>query len=125
MFRFELWSNEAPVGSEGSKVVEEYVGTEGRRPSPVILEAIRNWQPILGLKHLQEFLGTANYVPPHAGAGYSQVVSPLRTLLKPGAVFPPNELQLAAIAAVTQLMAETHRLTVPERKLLLRLRMRG
>ena len=35
------------------KLVGEMAGSLGRRPNPVICEAIRNWPPVLVLQHLQ------------------------------------------------------------------------
>ena len=37
---------------------------------------------ITNLKELQGFLGTCNYVRPHAGLKYSRIMAPLRPLLK-------------------------------------------
>ena len=66
------------------------------------------------LKQLQEFLGTINYVRPHCGPEYARVSSPLRPLLRKGAVFPPNEAQLDALDALKNLVMEQHRLCVPD-----------
>ena len=75
----------------------------------------KNWPPIDTLKDLQAFLGTANYVRPHAGPEYCRVAAPLRALLKPGTVFPPNDEQLAAIEAIKELLVEDHTLAVPDK----------
>jgi hypothetical protein len=96
------------------KLVGEIVGREGRSPNPAIVRAIRNWPPINTLKDLQGFLGTASYVRAHAGPGYSRVAVPLRPLLPPGAVFPPNEEQKKAIEGLKQLVLEDHVLAVPD-----------
>ena len=82
------------------KLVGEIVGEFGRKPNPVICEAIRKWPSITDLKSLQGFLGTANYVRPHAGPAYARIMHPLRALLKNDAVFPPNKQQLEAIEAL-------------------------
>ena len=79
------------------KLVGEIVGEHGRQPNPAICEAIRKWPPINTLKDLQAFLGTCNYVRPHAGPAYARHMHPLRALLKADAVFPPNAVQLEAI----------------------------
>ena len=79
------------------KLVGEIVGELGRKPNPVLCEAVRKWRPVRTLKDLQGFLVTTNYVRPHAGATYAKVTHPLRSLLKADAVFPPNEEQLKAI----------------------------
>merc|ERR1712138_147008 len=76
------------------KLVGEIVGRSGRKPNPAIVRAIKKWPPVYTLKQLQEFLGTVNYVRPHAGPEYSRVAEPLRALLRKTAVFPPNEKQL-------------------------------
>ena len=39
---------------------------------------------------------------------------PLRTLLRPGAVFPPNPKQVQAIEGLKKLMLEQHLLAVPD-----------
>ena len=62
----------------------------------------------------RQFLGTTNYVRPHAGPTYAKVMHPLRALLKTDAVFPPNAEQLAAIEAMKKLVAEDHLLAVPD-----------
>ena len=49
------------------------------------------------LKHLQELLGTVNYVGPHCGPESARVAEPIRALLKPGAQFVPNEQHFEAI----------------------------
>ena len=80
----------------------------------MLCKAIRDWPPINTLKELQAFLGTCNYVRPHAGPAYSRIAAPLNALLKPGAVFPPTEQQVAAINELKTLVVETHRLAVPD-----------
>ena len=85
------------LAQEEAKLVGEIVGKHGRKPNPAIVRAIKKWPPIYTLKQLQEFLGTVNYVRPHCGPEYARIADPLRALLKPTAVFPPNEKQLAAI----------------------------
>ena len=96
------------------KLVGEIVGRYGRSPNPAIVRAIKAWPPVYNLKQLQEFLGTVNYVRPHAGPEYSRIADPLRALLKPGAEFPPNEKQVAAIEKLKQLVVEHHRLAGPD-----------
>ena len=59
---------------EEVKLVGELVGKDGRRPNPVLCEAIRKWPPIKDLKDLQGFLGTTNYVRSHAGPTYARVM---------------------------------------------------
>ena len=86
------------------RLVGEYVGRDGRRPNPVLIKAIKDWPPVLALKDLQSILGTANYVRPHAGPAYARITAPLRALLKPGAIFPPNAEQQAAIQALKDLL---------------------
>ena len=39
------------------KLVGELVGTEGRRPNPVLCEAVRRWPAVRTLPDLQAFLG--------------------------------------------------------------------
>ena len=56
------------------KLVGEYVGTEGRRPNPDLVKAVRTWSPIRDLKELQSFLGAMNYIRPHAGPAYARVM---------------------------------------------------
>ena len=73
------------------KLVGELVGTFGRRPNPELIRAIKAWPEINDLKDLQSFLGTANYVRPHAGPAYVRVMSPLRAQLKPGAEWPLSQ----------------------------------
>ena len=72
------------------KLVGEIVGRDGRSPNPAIVRAIKAWPPVNTLKDLQAFLGTANYVRAHAGPAYCRIAAPLRSLLKAGAVFPPD-----------------------------------
>ena len=98
------------------KLVGEIVGEKGRKPNPVLCEAIRNWPDITDLKALQGFLGTTNYVRPHAGPTYARVMHPLRALLKADAKFPPNQVQLDAIAAMKKLVVEDHLLAVPDER---------
>ena len=97
-----------------AKLVGEIVGRHGRSPNPAIVRAIKKWPPIYTLKQLQEFLGTVNYVRPHCGPEYARIADPLRALLKPTAVFPPNEKQLLAIEGLKDLVLEHHRLCVPD-----------
>ena len=97
-----------------AKLVGEIIGRYGRRPNPAIVRALKNWPEIYSKKQLQEFLGTVNYVRPHCGPEYARVADPLRALLKPAAVFPPNEKQLAAIEGLKDLVLEHHRLCVPD-----------
>ena len=66
------------------------------------------------MKHLQSFLGTINHVRAHAGPAYSRILAKIRSLLKPGATFPPSPEQLAAIEELKKLVIETHRLAVPD-----------
>ena len=89
---------------------------DGRRPNPDVIKAIKQWPPVLTLKDLQSFLGTANWVRPHAGPAYARVAHPLRALLKADAVFPPNKEQEAAIQAIKDLLVETHVLAVPDER---------
>ena len=96
------------------KLAGEIVGEDGRKPNPAMIEVIRNWPPVNTLKDLQSFLGTTNYVRPHAGPAYGRVMAPRRALLKSDAVFPPNAKQLAAIEALKQLAVEDHLLAVPD-----------
>ena len=96
------------------KLVGEIVGVGRRKPNPALCEAIRNWPPIRKLKDLQGFLGTTNYVRPHAGPHYARVMAPLRPLLKADAVFPPSPEQEKAIADMKELVKESHLLAVPD-----------
>ena len=59
-------------------------------------------------------MGTANYGRPHAGPAYARLAAPLRPLLKPGAVWPPNEVLQAAIQALKDVLVESHVLQVPD-----------
>ena len=102
------------LAQEEAKLVGEIVGKYGRSPNPAIVRAVKNWPPIYTLKQLQEFLGTMNYIRPHCGPEYSRVSAPLRSLLKPSAVFPPNEEQKKAIEAMKELAVEFHKLCVPD-----------
>ena len=97
-----------------AKLVGEIVGRYGRSPNPAIVRAVKNWPPIYTLKQLQEFLGTVNYIRPHAGPEYCRIADPLRALLKPTAVFPPNDAQNAAIQGLKDLVSEVHKLCVPD-----------
>ena len=97
-------------------LVGELVGRDGRRPNPDICKAIRNWPPINNLKDLQSFLGTLNYVRSHAGPAHSRIAHPLRVLLKPEALFPPNDEQRKAINELKTLVIETHLLAIPNEK---------
>ena len=85
------------------ELVGEYVGREGRSPNPELVEAIHKWPPVLTLKDLHSLLGTMNYVRPHAGPEYARPSSPLRPLLKPGAVFPPTPAQQECCEALKKL----------------------
>ena len=96
------------------KLVGEIVGRNGRSPNPEIVRAIKKWPPVRTLKDLQALLGTTNYALPHMGPAYSRVASPLRPLLRPNALFPPNEEQLKAIEGLKELLLETHTLAVPD-----------
>ena len=89
------------------------MGEHGRSPNPAIVRAIKGWPPINTLKDLQAFLGTVNYVRAHAGPAYSRIAAPLRDLLKPSAVFPPNQEQKDAIDGLKELVLEDHVLAVP------------
>ncbi len=80
-----------------AKLVGEIVGRHGQSPNPEIIRAVKKWPPVYTLKQLQEFLGTVNYIRPHAGPEYSRIAEPLRKLLKPNAVFPPDDDQAQAI----------------------------
>jgi hypothetical protein len=102
------------LATKEAELVGEYVGEQGRRPNPVILQAIRNGPPIFNLTHLQQFLGMANYVRPHAGPAYARIAHPLRTLLKPGAASPLTKEQHEAVEGLKALMVDTHRLAVPD-----------
>ena len=95
------------------KLVGEIVGEDGRSPNPVLCEAIRKYPPINCLKDLQGFLGTTNYVRPHAGPSYSRIMAPLRALLKADAVWPMTREQLAAVEGLKGLVMEDHVLAVP------------
>jgi hypothetical protein len=97
-----------------AKLVGEIVGRNGRRPNPAIIRAIKKWPPIYTLKQLQEFLGTVNYVRPHAGPEYCRIADPLRALLKPDAVYPPNAKQNKAIEDIKELVTEHHTIAVPD-----------
>ena len=55
-----------------------------------------------------------NYVRPHCGPEYARIAEPLRALLRPTAVFPPNEKQLEAIDKLKELIVERHQLCVPD-----------
>ena len=90
------------------------MGRHGRSPNPEIVRAIKKWPPVRTLKDLQAFLGTTNYARPHMGPAYSRVSAPLRALLRPNVVFPPNEEQLKAIQGLKELLLETHTLAVPD-----------
>ena len=97
-----------------AKLVGEIVGRFGRSPSPAIVRAIKQWQDIFTKKQLQEFLGTINYIRPHCGPEYARVSEPLRELLTPRGVFPPDPKQKAAIEALKKLTDEMHQLCVPD-----------
>jgi len=107
-FAMSLGIAKFDLAQEEAKLVGEIVGKNGRKPNPAIVRAIKNWPPIYTLKQLQEFLGTINYVRPHCGPAYCRVADPLRPLLKPTAVFPPNEAQIAALEALKELVLEHH-----------------
>lgn len=96
------------------KLVCEILGADGCKPNPVMIKAICNWPAINNLKDLQSFLGTTNYVRPHAGPAYGRIMGPLRALLKADAVFPPSAEHLAAIEALKMLVVEDHLLAVPD-----------
>ena len=96
------------------KLVGEIVSRQGRSPNPAICQAIRAWPSVKNLKDLQSFLGTLNYIRPHCGPSFTRVSAPLRELLKPDAVFPPNPAQLKSIEDLKALALETHVLFVPD-----------
>ena len=48
------------------------------------------------------------------GPTYAMEAGPLRSLLKPGAAFPPNEAQLQAIQRLKELIVEFHVLAIPD-----------
>ena len=102
------------LAQEQAKLVGGIVGRYGRSPNPAIVRAIKKWPPVYTLKQLQEFLGTINYVRPHCGPEYARVADPLRPLLRPTAVFPPNDKQVLAIEKLKELVLEHHRLCVPD-----------
>ena len=83
-------------------------------PTPAIARAIKQWPEIYTKKQLQEFLGTINYIRPHCGPEYARVCEPLRELLTPRGVFPPNDKQKAAINDLKRLTDELHQLCVPD-----------
>ena len=76
--------------------------------------------PVNDMKDSQSFLGTMDYIRPHAGPAYARVMSPLRSLLKPGAEFPPNAEQLRAIEEMKTLVCEAHVLAVPDEEAAIR-----
>ena len=96
------------------KLVGEIVGRDGRSPNPQITSAIRNWPPINTLKELQGFLGTTNYVKPHAGPAYNRFCAPLNVALKPGYKFPLHGAQLDAVEELKKLVLDDHVLAVPD-----------
>ena len=66
------------------------------------------------IEGLAGVLGTANYVRAHAGPAYCRIAAPLRDLLRPKAVFPPNGEQQRAIQGLKDLLVEDHLLAVPD-----------
>ena len=97
-----------------AKLVGEIVGRFGRKPNPAIVRAIQMWPDIYTKKQLQEFLGTLNYIRPHCGPQYTRVSAPLRVLLTPNGVYPPNPEQRKAIEELKELAIERHTLCVPD-----------
>jgi hypothetical protein len=55
------------------------------------------------LKQLQEFLGTVNYVRPHAGPEFVRIPDLLKVLLRPGAAYPQKDMREKAIEAIKAL----------------------
>ena len=91
MTGFSLGVNKLKLLQTKAELLGDYVGRDGREPSPERKKAIQEFPPLMDLKHLQGFPGCTNWVRGYLPHQYGVLVKILGAWLKPGAKFPLGE----------------------------------
>ena len=101
---FSLGVDKLGVVKPQVKALGEIVGRHGRSPDPAKVECLTQWGPIVNLKGMQDFLGTANDSREQIGPKFAIAMDPLRRYLREGdAGFPMTPRGLAAVERLKEL----------------------
>jgi hypothetical protein len=103
---FSLGVNKLKLLQTKAELLGDYVGRDGREPSPERMKAIQEFPPLMELKHLQGFLGCTNWVRGYLPQQYGVWVKILGAWLKPGAKFPLDEKGLQAVKAIKKMVKD-------------------
>jgi len=89
-----------------AELLGDFVGRDGREPSPERTKAIQDFPPLMEFRHLQGFLGCTNWVQGYLPQQYGALVKILGAWLKPGAKFPLDEKGLQAVKAIKKMVKD-------------------
>ena len=103
---FSLGVNKLKLLQTKAELLGDFVGRDGREPSPERMKAIQDFPPLLELKHLQGFLGCTNWVRGYLPQQYGALVKILGAWLKPGAKFPMDEKGLQVVKAIKKMVKD-------------------
>lgn len=97
----------------------EYLGftidADGIRPSDEKIKAILNWpEELANDTQVRQFLGTVNFVRPHAGPEYAEHERPLVDLTRKNVPFVWTERHSEALRAIKRLAADYIKLKPPD-----------
>ena len=112
MTGFPLGVNKLKLLQTKAELLGDYVGRDGREPSPERMKAIQEFPPLMDLKHLQSFPGCTNWVRGYLPHQYGVLVKILGAWLKPGAKFPLGEKGLQAVKAIKKMVKDHMSLAV-------------
>ena len=76
----------------GGKLLGHVIGRDGSSPDPERSQAVREFAPLKGKLHVQQFLGSANWLRTYLPSEFGHCAKVLTAYQKPEAVFPPEGL---------------------------------
>ena len=92
VYGFSYGVEKAELCRTGGKLLGHLIGRSGSSPDPERAQAVRDFPPLREKLHVQQFLGSANWLRTYLPAEFGHCSKLLSAYQKPGASFPPEGL---------------------------------
>ena len=92
IFGFSYGVGKAELCRTGGKLLGHIIGRSGSSPDPERAQAVRDFAPLKEKLHIQQFLGSANWLRTYLPSEFGHCAKVLSAYQKPGAAFPPEGL---------------------------------
>ena len=90
VYGFSYGVEKAKLCRTGGKLLGHLIGRSGSSPDPERAQAVRDFPPLREKLHVQQFLGSANWLRTYLPAEFGHCSKLLSAYQKPGASFPPE-----------------------------------